>query len=80
MLDFRAANDRAVRHAVQTGHMPDISLIHSLQRHEGFTPCFGRVTEPCPRSHCRWFAECMTLVETPEWPGSLVPKTLIPSK
>lgn len=63
MLDFHAASDRAVRQAIQTGHMPNMYLIHELQRGEGYEPCFGRATEPCPRSHCRFHQSCMALYE-----------------
>ena len=63
MLDFHAASDRAVRQAIQTGHMPNMYLIHALQRGEGYEPCFGRATERCARTHCRFHVSCMSLYE-----------------
>ncbi len=62
MLDYHAASDRAVRFAIKTGDMPNLHLIHALQRHEGFEACFGRETQVCERTHCRWHSECMALV------------------
>lgn len=61
MLDYHAASDRAVRFAIQTGDMPNMNLIHALQRSEGFEACFGRATSQCDRSHCRWHQSCMAL-------------------
>lgn len=63
MLDFHSASDRAVRYAVETGHMPNMSLIHARQRGEGYEPCFGRAVERCPRPQCRWFHQCMALLD-----------------
>ncbi len=62
MLDRRAANDRAVRYAIRTGQMPNISLIQTIQGMEGHEPCFGRVESQCPRTHCRWHEPCMALM------------------
>ncbi len=63
MLTFPAARERALRHAVETGEMAEMSLIHAIQEAEGFAPCFGRMEGPCSRVSCRWYAECMALVE-----------------
>lgn len=61
MLDLHAANDRAVRHAVKTGRMSNMHLIHARQRFEGFQPCFGRAESPCAQTACLWHPECMAL-------------------
>jgi hypothetical protein len=61
MLDFRAANDRAVRFAIQRGEMPNLNIIQALQRQEGYEPCFGRAVETCTQTRCRWYGSCMEL-------------------
>ena len=61
MLDRYAANDRAVRYAIRTGQMPNLHLIHAIQGMEGYEPCFGCAESQCPRTHCRWHEQCMTL-------------------
>ena len=61
MLDFRAANDRAVRFAIQRGEMPNLHIIQATQRQEGFEPCFGRAVETCTQTRCRWYGACMEL-------------------
>ena len=62
MLEYHVASDRAVRYAIETGRMPNISLIHEMQRAEGFETCFGRAVTHCERTHCRWHGECMALL------------------
>lgn len=62
MLDFVPARDKAVYYAIETGKMPNIHLIHTIQKTEGYEQCFGRATSACPHSHCRWHHECMALM------------------
>ncbi|MFH1416885.1 MAG: hypothetical protein ABII12_01160 [Planctomycetota bacterium] len=61
MLDHMAARDRAIRRAIETGHMPNIDLIHQSQKREGFQPCFGRSEEACHSTHCKWHGDCAAL-------------------
>ncbi len=63
MLDFRAANDRAVRYAIKTGELPNLHIIQALQRQEGYEPCFGRAVGQCSQTQCRWHEACMALAE-----------------
>jgi hypothetical protein len=63
MLDIHVARDRAVRRAIDTGHMPNIDLIHTIQRTEGFRPCFGRLEGLCSEFVCRWHTDCMALAD-----------------
>lgn len=62
MLSLREAHERALRHAVLTGQMADMSFIHSMQRADGHIPCFGRMEEYCPHTTCRWHPACMSLL------------------
>lgn len=61
MLDIRAARHRAVLRAIETGQMPNLDLIHTMQRSQGYQPCFGRTREHCHQTVCRWHQECMAL-------------------
>jgi hypothetical protein len=61
MLDIHIARDRAVRRAIDTGEMPNLDLIQTIQRTEGSRPCFGRAEEQCPQLNCRWHSQCMAL-------------------
>jgi len=61
MLDIRTARDRAVRRAVETGEMPNLDLIHQIQKTEGHHPCFGRCEGFCGEVRCRWHGQCMAL-------------------
>jgi hypothetical protein len=66
MLSLDDASDRAMRRAIETGEMADMSFIHTVQRAEGYQSCFGRTEEPCPQMRCRWNAECVALANTAE--------------
>ncbi len=61
MMEIRAARDRAVRRAIETGEMPNLDLIHTMQRAEGNQPCFGRADGACRQHVCRWHGECAAL-------------------
>jgi len=61
MLDIHIARSRAVQRAIETGEMPNFDLIHTMQRSEGFQPCFGRTEGVCHERMCRWHGECVAL-------------------
>jgi len=62
MLSIPDARERAFRHAISSGRMADIGMIHARQAAEGHDSCFGRVMQACPRSNCRWHRDCMELM------------------
>ena len=66
MLSIREAKDRAVSRAIRTGELPNIDLIHQIQRFEGHAPCFGRCERACPETGCPWYARCMVLLSPVE--------------
>jgi len=61
MLEMHVARDRAVRRAIETGEMPNFDLIHTIQKTEGYSACFGRSETFCGRVVCRWYPQCMAL-------------------
>jgi len=65
MLSISEAKDRAVERAIQTGVLPNIDLIHQIQKFEGAAPCFGRMERPCTHTECAGHSQCMALLATP---------------
>jgi hypothetical protein len=41
-------------------NMNKTELIHTIQRAEGFTPCFGTSNGYCPQEACCFRADCLT--------------------
>jgi hypothetical protein len=62
MLSVHVARDRAIKRAIDTGDLPNIDLIHTIQRTEGYRPCFGLAEEHCQKATCRWHSQCMALL------------------
>jgi hypothetical protein len=65
MLSIREAKDRAVERAIDSGVLPNIDLIHQVQRFEGVVPCFGRLDHVCSNTSCAWYGQCMALLGEP---------------
>jgi len=61
MLSCSIARSRALRRAVQTGHLAEMDFIHTIQASEGCDSCFGRMETVCGRFNCRWHEECAEL-------------------
>lgn len=76
MLDLRAARDRAVWRAVETGDMANMDLIHARQEKDGFIPCFGRSEAVCSQSHCSFHTECAALASFQPKPVTM-PVTIV---
>lgn len=78
MLSIPDARERAFQHAISSGRMADIGMIHARQSAEGNEACFGRVMQACPRSNCRWHRDCMDLMAfTPRPPGGRIELSVI---
>ncbi len=46
---------------IDPGKMKKTELIHTIQRKEGFTPCFGTANDSCPQETCCFRNDCLTL-------------------
>jgi len=44
---------------IQPGQMNKVELIHSIQRAEGNTACFGTSNGRCPYTDCCFMADCL---------------------
>ena len=62
-LDKRDVKNRATLMAIQTGNMPDVELIWSVQRFEGHEECFGQRGYCWRRKACHWGRACGQLAE-----------------
>ena len=50
---------KAISRGIQPGQMDKAELIHSIQRAEGNTPCFGTSKGQCPYIDCCFMADCL---------------------
>ncbi|MBN1359776.1 MAG: hypothetical protein JW993_04250 [Sedimentisphaerales bacterium] len=55
MTDIKA---KAQMMGITPGMMKKVELIHSIQRAEGCTPCYGRSDGTCPWLECCWRSDC----------------------
>ena len=50
---------KAISLGIQPGQMNKVELIHSIQRAEGNTACFGTSNGQCPYTDCCFMADCL---------------------
>lgn len=50
---------KAISRGIQPGQMDKAELIHSIQRSEGNTPCFGKSNGQCPYTDCCFMDDCL---------------------
>jgi len=46
---------------IDPGKMKKTELIHTIQRTEGFSPCFGTANGYCPQEACCFRPDCLAL-------------------
>jgi len=52
---------KAVSVGVQPGDMKKTELIRSIQKAEGYSPCFGTSNGKCPYTDCCFMDDCLTV-------------------
>jgi hypothetical protein len=52
---------KAISLGVQPGKMKKTELIHSIQKAEGYTPCFGSSNGNCPYIDCCFMPDCLKI-------------------
>ncbi|HUT30723.1 MAG TPA: hypothetical protein VMX13_13090 [Sedimentisphaerales bacterium] len=52
---------KAISVGVQPGDMKKTELIRSIQKAEGYTPCFGTSNGRCPYTDCCFMGDCLTI-------------------
>ena len=50
---------KTVSLGIQPGKMNKVELIHSIQRAEGNTACFGTSNGQCPYTNCCFMTDCL---------------------
>ncbi len=50
---------KAISLGIQPGQMNKAELIHSIQKAEGNTSCFGTSNGQCPYTDCCFMADCL---------------------
>jgi hypothetical protein len=46
---------------INPNKMKKQELIHSIQKAEGYTPCFGKSNGQCPYIDCCFMDDCLTI-------------------
>jgi hypothetical protein len=52
---------KAISVGVQPDNMSKTELIRSIQKAEGYSPCFGTSNGNCPYTDCCFMADCLTI-------------------
>ena len=60
-LSDRQLKSKAKNLGIDPSNMGKTELIHSIQRTEGFTACFGESKGYCPQEDCCFRDDCLTL-------------------
>ena len=60
-LTMGQIKQKALSVGVQPGKMKKTELIRSIQKAEGYTPCFGTSNEQCPYTDCCFMADCLKI-------------------
>jgi hypothetical protein len=60
-MTMNQIRQKAVSLGVQPGKMGKTELIHSIQKAEGYTPCFGSSNGNCPYIDCCFMPDCLII-------------------
>jgi hypothetical protein len=59
-MNIRQLQEKAKNIGIDPGKMKKTELIHTIQKTEGFTPCFGTANGYCPQEACCFRDDCLT--------------------
>ena len=59
VMTMAEIGQKAVSLGIQPGQMNKAELIHSIQKAEGNTSCFGTSNGQCPHTDCCFMADCL---------------------
>lgn len=68
MQTVEAIKYQALMMGIETGRMPEVEFIWSVQKSEGGQMCFGQGFD-CDKSGCRWLKQCKALDLYRDKPG-----------
>ena len=60
-MTMNQIKQKAASVGVQAGRMNKTELIRSIQKAEGYTPCFGTSNGQCPYTNCCFMADCLRI-------------------
>lgn len=60
-MTMAEVEQKAVSRGIQPGQMNKTELIHSIQRSEGYNPCFGTSNGQCPYTDCCFMDDCLPI-------------------
>ena len=60
-MTINQIREKALSVGVQPGDMKKPDLIRSIQKAEGYTPCFGTSNGQCPYTDCCFMDDCLTV-------------------
>ncbi|MGD0784293.1 MAG: hypothetical protein ABR969_00565 [Sedimentisphaerales bacterium] len=60
-MTIRQLHDKARYLDIDPAKMQKTELIHTIQRREGYSPCFGTANGFCPYETCCFRPDCLTL-------------------
>jgi hypothetical protein len=60
-MTIRQLHDKARYLDIDPAKMQKTELIHTIQRREGYSPCFGTANGYCPYETCCFRPDCLTL-------------------
>lgn len=60
-MTMEQIKQKAVYLGIQPSTMNKTELIHSIQRAEGCTPCFGTSNSQCPYTDCCFMPDCLKI-------------------
>lgn len=60
-MTMSQVRQKAVSLGVKPSKMKKAELIHSIQKAEGYTPCFGSSNGNCPYIDCCFMPDCLTI-------------------
>jgi hypothetical protein len=60
-MTVRQLHDKARYLDIDPGKMKKTELIHSIQRREGYSPCFGTANGSCPYETCCFRPDCLKI-------------------
>jgi len=53
--------EKAKRLGINVVKMKKVDLIHSIQKAEGYAPCFGKSNGQCPYADCCFMEDCLKI-------------------
>jgi hypothetical protein len=60
-MSIRQLQTKAKNLGIDPGNMEKPQLIHTIQKTEGYTPCFGTANGSCPQETCCFRPDCLTM-------------------